>query len=103
MKQFYEQGRKSEKRIVLLLVFSGGFGFCFHTQMRSVDQWTAISAAGPSKRASLLVDLACAQDGAGELEDTTLQDPSPAEENDDDLGWCHQLPSNKAAVHQCVG
>jgi hypothetical protein len=37
-----------------------------------------------------------------EHEDATLHDPSSAEENDD-LEWCHQLPSDKADVHQCVG
>jgi hypothetical protein len=45
------------------------------------------------------VNLACAQDGVKghytdidleeELQDATLQDPSSAEENDDDLEWCH--------------
>jgi hypothetical protein len=30
------------------------------------------------------------------LEDTTLQDPSSAEEND--LEWCYQLPPDKAPV-----
>jgi hypothetical protein len=33
-----------------ILVFSGGFGsfscFCFHTEMRSVDQWSVVSVAG---------------------------------------------------------
>jgi hypothetical protein len=37
-----------------------------------------------------------------ELEDTTLQESSSAEENDD-LEWRHQLPSDKADVHQFVG
>jgi hypothetical protein len=35
-----------------------------------------------------------------EVEDTTVQDPSSAEEIDEDLEWCHQFPSDKAAVHQ---
>jgi hypothetical protein len=49
--------------------------------------------AGPSKHARLLVNLACAQDDVEEqyadidseeeFEDTTLQDPSSAEENND--------------------
>jgi hypothetical protein len=69
--------------------------------------------AGPSKYAHLLVDLACVQDDVEEqyadinseeeLKDTTLQDPSSAEENDEDLEWHHQLPSDKADVHQFVG
>jgi hypothetical protein len=59
----------------------------------------------------LLVDLACAQDDVEdqytdidseeELEGTTLQDPSPAEGNDEHR--CHQPPSDKADVHQFVG
>jgi hypothetical protein len=69
--------------------------------------------AGPSKCAHLLVDLTCVQDDAEEqyaaidskeeLEDTTLQDPSIAEENDEDLEWHPQLLSDKADVHQFVG
>jgi hypothetical protein len=58
----------------------------------------------------LLVDLACAHNDVEELyadinaeeelEDTALQDPSSAEENDEDLEWHHQLPSDKAEVHK---
>jgi hypothetical protein len=40
-------------------------------------------------------------DSEEELEDTTLQDPSSAEEND--LEWHSQLPSDKADVPQFVG
>jgi hypothetical protein len=68
--------------------------------------------AKPLKRVHLLVDLACAQDyveekyadinSEEELEDITLQDPSSAEENDD-LEWCHHLPSDKSDVRQFVG
>lgn len=36
----------------------------------------------------------------GELEDTRLQDPSPAEEVSE---WCYELPSDKADMHQFVG
>jgi hypothetical protein len=59
------------------------------------------------------VELACVQGGVEEQyadidsekepEDATLQDPSSAEENNEDLEWCHQLPSDKADVHQFVG
>jgi hypothetical protein len=42
-------------------------------------------------------------DSEEELEDTTIQDPSSAEENDEDLEWHHQLPSDKADVHQFFG
>jgi hypothetical protein len=38
-----------------------------------------------------------------ELEDTTLPDESSAKENDEDLEGYHQLPSDKADVHQFVG
>jgi hypothetical protein len=57
--------------------------------------------AGPLKQARMLVDLACAQDDVEEqdaeekLGDTTLQDQSLAEENDEDLEWHHQRPSDK--------
>jgi hypothetical protein len=64
------------------------------------------------KSARLSVDLACAQDDVEgqladidseeELEDTTLQDPSSAEENDD-LEWHHQLHSGKTGLYQFVG
>jgi hypothetical protein len=80
--------------------------------MSSVDQWSAISTAGPSKRTCLLINLACAQDDVEEqyadseseeeLGDTALQDPSSAEENED-LECHHHLPSDKADVHQFVG
>lgn len=40
----------------------------------------------------LLVDLACAQDGVEELEDATLQDPSPAEQNDEIQSDVTKLP-----------
>jgi hypothetical protein len=56
--------------------------------------------AGPSKRACVLFYLACAQDDVQEqfaeidseeeLEGTTPQDSSTAEEND--LEWHHQFP-----------
>jgi hypothetical protein len=69
--------------------------------------------ARPSKHARLFVYLACAQDDVEEqyadinseeeLEDIKLQDPSSAEENEEDLEWHHQLPSDKADVHQFVG
>jgi hypothetical protein len=42
-------------------------------------------------------------DSEEELEGTTLQDPSSAEENYEDLEWHYQLPSDKADVHQFVG
>jgi hypothetical protein len=43
-------------------------------------------------------------DSEGELVDTTLQDPSSAEEeNVEDLECHHQLLSDKADVHQFVG
>jgi hypothetical protein len=69
--------------------------------------------AGPSKNTLLLVNLACVQDDVEEqyadidseeeLKDTALQEPSSAEENNEDLLWCHQPPSDKADVHQFVG
>jgi hypothetical protein len=62
----------------------------------------------------LLVDLASAQDDVEEqyadidseeeLEDTTLQDPSSAEEENEEDFECHlKLSSDKADVHQFVG
>jgi hypothetical protein len=63
--------------------------------------------AGPSKCVHLLVDLACAQDDVeeqyAEINSEELQDPPSAEEIDEDLEWHHQLPSDKADVHQFVG
>jgi hypothetical protein len=68
---------------------------------------------GTLKGVLLLATLACVQDDVEEqysdidseeeFKDTTLQDPSSAEENIEDLLWCHQLPSDKADVHQFVG
>lgn len=62
--------------------------------------------AGSPEHAHLLVKLACAQgsveeqctdiDSEEETEDATFQDPSFAEENNEDLEWHHQLPSYKA-------
>jgi hypothetical protein len=66
--------------------------------------------AGLLKCTYLLVNLACAHNDVEEqyadinskeeLEDTALQDPSSAEENDEGLGWHHQLPSDEADVHK---
>jgi hypothetical protein len=90
-------------------MISPSASFCFHTEIRPVDQRSAIRIIGPSKPGRLLVDLACAQDNVEEqyadidseeeLADTTLQDSSSTEENYEDLEWHHQRPSDKEDVH----
>jgi hypothetical protein len=106
MKQLYEQGRKSEEKIM----FSSEYGSSSCSNVFSRPN-ICNQYGKTSEMCCVLVILACMQDDVEEqfadidsedLKYTTLQDLS-SEENDEDLEWCHYLISDKAAVLQFMG